>query len=125
MAIHTNPDSKIAVTDPNSSKVFTEIAVSDNSKTKNLESEETIQDCLIFKQKQENIAMAVLTSFWWMFDYSIEVTGNHVSYGDSNYVEAFIETWQNFMLDLEDKNEELHSILSELTDKQIREVAGE
>lgn len=125
MTTYTSPNGKISITSQISGGYSTEMTIPSNAKIRNAEFQEVLKDCLIFKQKQKNIAMSVLTSFWWMFNYSIETSRSHVSYGDFSYVEAFIETWQNFMLDLEDKNEELHSILSELKDKQIREIAGE
>jgi hypothetical protein len=75
--------------------------------------------------KNFDTAMAVLSSFWWMFNKSIDCSKTECAYGDKLYVFAFEHNWKEFMSDLEDKNEELHSILSELTDKQIKEMAGE
>jgi hypothetical protein len=75
--------------------------------------------------KNFNIAMAVLSSFWWMFNDASEIMFGNVSYGHPDYVKSFCGAWKHFMSDLEDKNEELYSILSELTDKQIKEMAGE
>ena len=124
MTTYISPNKTMRVTDEVSGGHSVEMTIPSNARIRNKEIQEVLKDCLIFKRSQENIAMSVLSSFWWMFNESWENDENAAEYGSSEYLFAFVYRWELFLNDLSDKNEELYSILFELTDEQIKEIAG-
>lgn len=124
MTTYISPNKTMRITNEVSGGYSIEMTIPSKARIRNAELQEVLKDCLTFKKLQENAAMDVLSSFWWMFNKSWEEQNNTAAYGSADYVFIFDYNWQVFMKDLEGKNDELHSMLSKLTEEQINAMAG-